>query len=186
MTLPLRTNRSNRRPAPARAPFESEDSEYDPFPHEVTVARRRVLRAAMRDLLVRGGAVSGVVVGFLWALQRPDPAPPAACKATGSDAIGQCFGDGLVATLMPYILAMGAGAIAGAMIGMLLSTLLVGRKRSEKAAMRTATATSAPVGRHGRWITARYDGECRGCGSSISTGDRIFHRPGHTLCAACH
>lgn len=134
---------------------------------------------------MRGAAASGVVVGFLWALQRPDPAPPAACKQAAGDGIGQCFGDGLVATLMPYILAMGAGAIAGAAIGVLLSTAVMGRKRAINTATRSAAATSAPVVRNGRWITARYDGECRGCGSSITAGDRIFHRPAHTLCAAC-
>lgn len=169
----------------AEVGLEPEGSEDDPSRVKLSAARRRVLRVAVRELLVRGGAGSGVVVGFLWALQRPAPAPSAACKRAASEAIGQCFADGLVATLMPYILAMGAGVIAGAVIGILLSTLLMGRERTIDAATRTAASTSAPVARTGRWITARYDGECRRCGSSISAGDRIFHRPAHTLCGAC-
>ena len=138
---------------------------------------------AARDLFVRGGAASGVALGFLWALQRSAPTPPAACERPGNEGIGECFGDGLVATLMPYILAMGAGAITGVLIGMLISAALLGREGAGADA--TPTAPPTPTGRAGRWITARHDGECRGCGSSIAAGDQIFHRPRHTLCARC-
>ena len=166
---------------PSTATVQRGPSTYDRLIVKRSPARRRVLRLAARELLVRGGAASGVALGFLWALQRPAPAPPAACERAGSDGIGECFGGGLVATLMPYIRAMGAGAIAGVLIGMLISAALSGREGAETA----ATPTPTPVGRAGRWITARYDGECRGCGSSIATGDHIFHGTGHTLCARC-
>ena len=146
-------------------------------------ATRRALRDGVHELLVRGGAAVGVATGLLWALERPAPVTSAACKhsSTGSD-IGRCFNQTLLATALPYIVAMAFGMIVGALTGALISKLLLGRQRP--AGRPTAARPSVPA-RDGRWITARYAGSCHHCGASIRAGDRFLHRPRRVLCSAC-
>jgi len=153
-------------------------------------AHGRALRA-VSDLLLRSCAAGGLIIGLLWALQRPTPATSAACEQASAERIGECMGQTLAATMLPFIIAMGVGMIVGALIGVLVSRLLLGRTRQRGGASvargRSAASRSPTPARpgNGRWITARYDGHCRGCGSEICAGDNILHRPGHALCAGC-
>jgi hypothetical protein len=152
-------------------------------------SHRRVLFDGVRALLIRGGAASGVIIGLLWALNRDAPDPSASCRTPAtSSSIGECMGDTMLATYLPYVLAMAAGMFAGALIGWMMSRMIVGSPAgARRGRMREDPAASPlrPLHVGGRWITARYDGTCRGCGASIAPGDRVLHRPRHTVCGGC-
>ena len=141
----------------------------------LTQRQRNALRSELNDLLFRFCGAAGLIAGFLWAYNRPAPDAPPSCDPSGERVAG-CFGDALVANLMPYGLAMGAGALIGAVVGAALIRLLLRRR---------AKPGGRPGGQAGRWITARYEGACRSCRSPIAPGDRIRHKPGHTLCVTC-
>ena len=150
----------------------------------VSHAKRRAVHGAIREFLVRVLAAVGLVAGLLWALEQPTPTPSAACKQSQVQSTGGCFNDTLLSTLIPYITAMGIGVAVGALIGFLISVLMTGPPRSGRAALpaRRATASSMSTG---RWIIARYDGRCASCGSQITAGDRVHHRPRRTVCGRC-
>jgi len=86
--------------------------------------------------------------------------------------------------MLPYVIAIGLGALIGALIGLLVSQLLLGRGSSSGARPAGASRSSA-VTDDARWITARYNGVCHSCGSSIAVGDRVLHRPRQTRCVSC-
>lgn len=150
----------------------------------VSHAKLRDVRSAVRALLVRVFAAIGVAAGLLWALQRPTPAPSAACKETGGQSIGSCFNETLLSTLIPYLTAMGVGLAVGATIGFLISALMSGRQEQRRPSTPEGQPTTSHTTR-GRWITARYNGDCASCGSQIAVGDRVRHRPRRTVCARC-
>jgi hypothetical protein len=150
----------------------------------VSHAKRREVHGAIREFLVRVLAAVGLVAGLLWALEQPTPTPSAACKQPQAQSIGGCFNDTLLSTLIPYLTAMGIGIAAGAVVGFLISALMTGipRRGRERPPARRAPASSVS---RGRWIIARYDGRCASCGSQITVGDRVHHRPRRTVCAGC-
>ena len=95
----------------------------------------------IRELLVRGSAALGLILGLLRALNRRAPPASASCKAIGTPGnIGGCFSETLLATVLPYVLAMGAGIVLGATIGWLVSKLLVGSHQAKGEAMRAAVS----------------------------------------------
>lgn len=137
--------------------------------------RKRALRVAARDLIVRLGALAGGVLGFLWALNRPAEAPPASCAGeTEAGGIGACANDALLAGLVPYLGGVVVGLLAGAILAILIAHVLVPEPRVQAAAPSAA-----------RWITARYVGRCGDCRGPVLPGDRIRHAPGRTLCDRC-
>ena len=148
----------------------------------VSYAKRRAAHGAVREFLVRVFAAVGVAAGLLWALQRPAPAPSAACKQAGAQSVGSCFNDTLLSTLLPYLTAMVIGLVVGAVIGFLMSALMTGRRQRGQHA---APVPRAPRASDGRWIIARYNGRCASCRSQIAVGDRVHHRPRHTVCESC-
>jgi hypothetical protein len=150
----------------------------------VANAKRRVVHGAIREFLVRVLAAVGLVAGLLWALEQPAPTPSAACKQPQARSIGGCFNDTLLATLIPYLTAMGIGIAAGALIGFLISALMTGLPRAGRDALSACRAPASSTS-SGRWIIARYDGRCASCGSQITAGDRVHHRPRRTVCARC-
>ena len=141
----------------------------------VTSRQKRALRSELSNLVVSLAMAGGGIAGLLWALDRPAAATPASCSSGGAagDGIGECVGDSLLASLLPYVLRVGLGGlVAGLLAALLLTAVFRGRGRGERAA-------------GGRWMTARYSGQCVGCRGSIASGDRIRHAPGRTLCSAC-
>ncbi len=147
--------------------------------------KRCAVHSAVRELLVLVFAAVGVAAGLLWAFEQPTQAPAKACEGPAATTIGSCFGETLVSTLMPYLIAMVIGLVVGAIIGALISRLTTGSQRPlQQAPMRTGQIAAAhEIG--GRWITARYNGHCSRCGSTITVGDRVHHRPRRTVCTGC-
>ena len=115
----------------------------------------RALRSGLRDVLVRLGAIAEVIIGLLWAMQRPAPAPPVECNRTAGEAGTGCFSEAFVAVVLPYVTAIGLGVVAGAVTGLLVAQLLIGRERptSRRPSRGAATASAAPA--DARWSTAR-------------------------------
>jgi hypothetical protein len=159
-------------------------------------ARRRKRRSAVTEFFVQIFAAAGVVTGLLWSLERPAPPPTAACKQAAADSIGKCMGETMFASLMPHVVAMGVGMLVGSLIGLLIGRLLFGPKpagaHTGRAVGRTTRSLARAKGKQapvasadGRWIQARYAGSCADCGSPIGIGDRVLHRPKHTLCGGC-
>ncbi len=65
-------------------------------------------------------------------MERPAATPPASCSAGGrGDAIGECVGDSLLATVLPYVLTVGAGMLV---CGLAAVVLPDGLRASEAAA----------------------------------------------------
>jgi hypothetical protein len=143
----------------------------DASPVALSGRQKRALTAQLRDAIFRLFTAAGMVVGLFWAMNQPAQEPPASCSTNGKrDALADCVGDSLVASLMPYILAMGAGDRAGAVLGVLVAQLMPRDRRRRR---------HQPTG-PARWITARYAGRCVRCSGSIAPGDRISTRPvGH-------
>ena len=150
----------------------------------VSHGKRRVVHGAIREFLVRVLAAVGLVAGLLWAFEQPTAAPSAACKEPEVQSIGGCFNDTLLSTLIPYLTAMGIGVAVGALIGFLISALMTGLPRPGQDALYARLAPASSMS-SGRWIIARYDGRCASCGSQITVGDRVHHRPRRTVCARC-
>jgi hypothetical protein len=150
----------------------------------MSVKRKRVLRRELRDVVFRLSAAGGLFLGFLWALERPSPHEAASCAGDAAERIGECVGDSILSGLLPYVLGMGVGIMVGGIVGAVLArTLIPDAARTAKAP--SAAPVVAQPGAGGRWLAARYAGTCGGCGTSVRPGDRIRHRPGLTLCAAC-
>lgn len=139
--------------------------------------QRRALRRELFDAIVTLAMTGGGMTGFAWAMQRPEPEPPATCSNAGTTTggIGDCFADSLLASLMPYLAGATLGAIACGLLATLLLRALFGSRRGGAGRQRPP----------GRWVTARYHGRCSGCSTSISPGDRIRHSPRRSLCGAC-
>ena len=118
-------------------------------------------------------------------MQRPAPAPPVECNRTAAEAGTGCFSEAFIVAVLPYVTAIGLGVVAGALTGLLVAQLLIGRERpiSRRPSPGASTAYAAPA--DARWSTARYNGACHNCGSSITAGDRVLHRPRQTHCASC-
>jgi len=89
----------------------------------------------------------------------------------------------VLATALPFVIAMGLGLVVGALVGLLIGQLLPGRERPGRRTQPAAGRAVPAAG--GRWITARYAGICRSCGAPIAVGDHVLHRPRRTICAAC-
>lgn len=153
--------------------------------------QRRVIGRELRDLVFRVCSGGGAFIGLMWALKHTnaDPRPSQVCKPhigvhgrVATHAFGQCLGSGMASEILAWIVPVLVGAGVGAGIGFLLASMIgLGRRPSGKVRERSPmTSTTA-----GRWIRARYPGECRGCGCSVMPGDRIRYRPGQVLCASC-
>ncbi len=95
----------------------------------MTARERRVLRRELSDAFVRLAMAGGVMLGLLWAMNRPEA--PAACSAGGraGDAIGECVGESLAASLMPYAIAMGVAALGCGVLAVLVLRALPGGRR---------------------------------------------------------
>lgn len=151
----------------------------------LSYAKRVAVRSAVRELLVRVFAALGVATGLLWAVERPPPAPAKACEGQRAETIGSCFAETLVSTLLPYLMAMAIGLAVGVIIGALISVLMTGRGRPRRSESPAHTSRPGADDIGGRWIIARYSGRCSSCGSTITAGDRVHHRPRRTICAGC-
>ncbi len=144
----------------------------------------------MTDILLQGGMAFGVLGGIMWALDHPAILPECPDRPEAPEAvIGRCMSDGIVAGAKPYLI----GGIAGALIGLVVVLAGILLFRYLRAAHRRlhpnpAFAPPAPpvtATGSGRWMNARYPGRCTSCGGDITPGERIRHRPGHTVCARC-
>jgi hypothetical protein len=140
----------------------------------------------LRDLVFRGCTVVGGFLGLLLALKdyrTHAQRIPSACHTHAhayahahvlAHTFAQCIGTDLKADILSLGIPLGLGLLIGAIIGCLLALMIPSGRRPR----------SSPSTR-GRWIRARYWGKCRSCGCSVMPGDRIRHRPGHTLCTSC-
>lgn len=139
------------------------------------------LRRELREALVKLTMAAGMILGFVWALRRPEPEPAASCgpDRLATESIGACVGDSLLTTVIPFVAAVGIGLLAGTLLGVVLSRLLLPEP--------TAKVATVPAGRTdaGRWIVARFAGSCARCRRRIEPGDRILHAPRRTTCADC-
>ena len=169
----------------ARASVKPRGLRSDGLLMRLSVAKRRGLRRGVRELLVRLGAATGLAVGLLVALERPQPAVSAACKQPAEQSIGVCVNETVLATALPYVIAMGLGLVVRALVGLLIGQLLLGRGRPDRRAQPAAGRAVPAAMPGGRWITARYAGVCHSCGAPIAVGDHVLHRPRRTSCAAC-
>lgn len=128
----------------------------------------------------------GAFLGLMWALKHTDtrPSPPHACRPhaiahgqTAAHAAAQCLGSSLASEVLAWLVPVLVGGGVGAVVGLLLASMIrLGR------APRPDAATGVAAG---RWIRARYSGNCQKCGCSVVPGDRIRHSPGRVLCASC-
>ncbi|MDQ4126327.1 MAG: hypothetical protein M3134_12140 [Actinomycetota bacterium] len=143
----------------------------------LTTGQKRALRREVFDAVVSLAMVGGGMAGLLWAMDRPEPTPPASCSRGGhsTDGIGECIGESLLGSVMPYLVAVGGG---GLVCGLLAALLLRGLFRNRLGGRRRGAA-------RGRWITARYFGPCSGCSGAITPGDRIQHSRGRAVCDSC-
>jgi hypothetical protein len=128
----------------------------------------------------------GAFIGLMWALKHINthPRASAACQPhvtihghVATHAFAQCLGSSLVSGIFAWITPVLVGAGVGALVGLLLVSMIRLGRASKPAAAMGVTA--------GRWIRARYPGNCQKCGCSIVPGDRIRHSPGRALCASC-
>lgn len=125
-------------------------------------------------------------MGLLWALEHADthPRTSAACQSkiqshghVTTQALTHCLGNSLASAILAYVTPVLIGAVVGALVGLLVASMIRLGRASKPAAVVGITA--------GRWIHARYAGNCQRCGCSIVPGDRIRHSPGRALCASC-
>ncbi len=171
------------------------------------MSRRRSSRTAdAAGALFSVTTTAGAGCGLYWAAKRPISEPADSCASQTTDAVGKCFGESLVGTFTPYVLASGAGLLAGAALAfaLVVAAGLIGRLRRTQSTGPAATGTAGPSMRRvtsprrpavalasttqprGRSMRARYVGACSGCGRSIRPGDRITHLgPRNNRCATC-
>lgn len=171
------------------------------------MSRRRSSRAAdAAGALFSVTTTAGAGCGLYWAAKRPISEPADSCSSQATDAVGKCFGDSLVGTFTPYVVAGGAGLLAGAALAfaLVIAAGLLGRLRHTKTTSRAPGGTGGPnmsrvtsprrpavalastARPRGRSMRARYAGACSGCGRSIRPGDRITHLgPRNNRCATC-
>ena len=95
----------------ARASVKPRGLRSDGLLMRLSDAKRRGLRRGVRELLVRLGAATGLAVGLLVALERPQPAASAACKQPAEQSIGACVNETVLATALPFVIAMGLGLV---------------------------------------------------------------------------
>lgn len=148
--------------------------------------QRRVIGRELRDLVFRVGSGGGAFVGLMWAVRHTNThlRASAACRPrikthghVATHAFAQCLGSSLASEILAWITPVLVGAAVGALVGLLLASMIrLGRTPKPGAAVGVAA---------GRWIRARYPGNCQQCGCSIVPGDRIRHSPGRALCASC-
>jgi hypothetical protein len=159
-----------------------------PITSNVALSRRqrRTIGRELRDLVFRVCSGGGAFIGLMWALKHTNTNSRAstACKPHGAihghvatHAFAQCVGSSLASGILAWIIPVLVGAGVGAVVGLLLASSIRLGRASKPAAAVGVTA--------GRWIRARYSGNCEKCGCSIVPGDRICHSPGLTLCASC-
>ncbi len=158
----------------------------------VSHRQRRVIGGELRDLVFRVCSGGGAFLGLTWSLKHTNTHSSLshACRPHGiphghvaTHAFTQCLGSSLSSEILAWLGPVLVGAVVGAVIGFLLASMIrLGRRPSGKVRQRSPKGSTAA----GRWIRARYSGECHGCGCSVMPGDRIRHRPGHDgLCASC-
>lgn len=148
--------------------------------------RRRLVGRELRDLVFRLGSGGGAFVGLMWAVRhtsshaRVGTACRPGVKANAhlaTHAFAHCLGSSVASAILAWIIPVLVGAMVGAVVGVLLASMVrLGRTP------KPAVAAGDTVG---RWIRARYPGNCQLCGCSIAPGDRIRHSPGQALCVSC-
>lgn len=152
------------------------------------------LASEASDAFFRLASGAGLIAGIFWALDHP--ATPKECTDTSSGALGKCMGDSLWTTIQPYVIGIGVGTIAGAVLAtaIILTIRLLGRAPRTRshaspapaAARRPVVNAAAIAASRGRSMTARYPGTCSCCRSTIRPGDRITHLgPQNNRCATC-
>lgn len=156
--------------------------------------QHRAIGRELRDLVFRVCSGGGAFMGLMWALKHTNTRPraSAACQPhvtthghVATHAFAQCLGSGLVSGILAWITPVLVGAGVGALVGLLLASMIrLGRASKPAAAIASKPAAAIGV-TAGRWIRARYSGNCQKCGCSIVPGDRIRHSPGRALCASC-
>ena len=162
--------------------------EYPADNADVTISRRqrRVIGHELRDLVFRVCSGGGAFLGLMWALKHNSthPSSPQACRPhitthahVATHAFAQCLGSSLASEVLAWLTPVLVSGGVGALIGLLLASMIrLGR------APKPAAATGVTAG---RWIRARYSGNCQKCGCPVVPGDRIRHSPGRVLCASC-
>jgi hypothetical protein len=84
------------------------------------LARRRSLRAELREAVLRGCAAIGLAAGLVWGLEhqvRPS------CSAVGraGSALNRCTSHSISVIATHWGLALGGGFVAGGLVGVLLA-----------------------------------------------------------------
>jgi hypothetical protein len=159
-----------------------------PITPDVTISRRqrRVIGHELRDLVFRVCSGGGAFLGLMWALERTSThhSPPQACRPpttihghVAMRALGQCLGSSVTSEVLAWLSPVLVGGGVGALVGLVLASM-IRLGRAPKPAVAKGVAA-------GRWIRARYPGNCQRCGCSVVPGDRIRHSPGRVLCASC-
>jgi NhaP-type Na+/H+ or K+/H+ antiporter len=143
----------------------------------MTYAKKRHLVADVRERIVGLCAFAGFVLAAVWVVDHPVTAPECSTGAT------TCATDVISQTIQSFVFVCGGGLLAGTLLGVVLAMLIPAPRRPVAPSHR---ATGAPLAHPaGRWLTARYAGSCAACRAAVAPGDRIRHRPGHTLCEPC-
>ncbi|MDO9406936.1 hypothetical protein [Patulibacter sp.] len=165
--------------------------------HDAQMARRRPsLANEAADAFLRLTTGAGFLAGLFWAANHP--VTPTNCTGTSSDSLGKCMGDTLWTTFQPYLVGIGGGTLAGALLAVLVIVVIrlsahafqrapgPANGGTASGADRPVVASASVAGPRGRSMIARYPGTCSGCRSSIRPGDRITHiGRQNNRCAAC-
>jgi hypothetical protein len=146
--------------------------------------QRRIVGRELRDLAFRLCTIAGGFLGLNWALghyhAQTRHATPGQCHGhTGhtQQTLTSClrvFSSTLTSDILSFVIPVLIGLFVGAIVGCLIAVLI-------RTSRKPRSASTKP----GRWIRARYLGQCETCGCSVVPGDRIRHRTGHVLCVSC-
>lgn len=87
----------------------------------------------MRDLVLKACLIAGTLLGFLWALHHQNVAPRRLCGSVaqvhergvaGTRRLEHCLSSDLSSVLLAWIIPIGVGTIAGALVGLAFARMI--------------------------------------------------------------